>query len=111
MILQTQNYIFKSDVQHDTHEFFNFLLNKVAYILEKEVKKSSPNEGYINIYEGIEGCVVTWVHKIFEDNLIKKMRCFGYDTVTTQDEAFFDFSSTKTLNGDDKLLYETYYNL
>lgn len=63
--------------------------------------------------------VTTWVHEIFQGILTNETRCLCCETVTARDETFLDlsidieqnssltrclknFSSTETLNGDDK---------
>ncbi|KAL7104384.1 hypothetical protein ACP275_08G241100 [Erythranthe tilingii] len=127
--LKKQNEIFRSYMHQDAHEFLNYLLNELVEILEKEAQatKTEP-EGSEKIANGPtnissngppEEPLITWVHKNFQGILTNETRCLRCETVTARDETFLDlsidieqnssitsnlknFSSTETLNADDK---------
>nr|GMC67477.1 ubiquitin carboxyl-terminal hydrolase 3 [Ipomoea batatas] len=130
--LKKQNEIFRSYMHQDAHEFLNYLLNELVDILEKESnavkgdqESSSPTEKIANgpktvLVNGAQKKpLVTWVHKNFQGILTNETRCLRCETVTARDETFFDlsidieqnssitsclknFSSTETLNAEDK---------
>ncbi|KAA8530849.1 hypothetical protein F0562_005527 [Nyssa sinensis] len=119
-------------MHQDAHEFLNYLLNELVDILEKESQaaksdhETSPPEKIANgpkiaLANGAQKePLVTWVHKNFQGILPNETRCVRCETVTARDETFFDlsldieqnssitsclknFSSTETLNAEDKL--------
>ncbi|OAY64319.1 ubiquitin carboxyl-terminal hydrolase 4 [Ananas comosus] len=129
--VKKQNEIFRSYMHQDAHEFLNFLLNELVDILEKEsnATKTSPeassskklaNSPNHNLPNGThKEPRVTWVHTTFQGILTNETRCLRCETVTARDETFFDlsldieqntsitsclknFSSTETLNAEDK---------
>ncbi|XP_072989758.1 ubiquitin carboxyl-terminal hydrolase 4 [Typha latifolia] len=129
--VRKQNELFRSYMHQDAHEFLNFLLNELVDILEKEsdTAKTSPEASSIQkaangVYHtktnGIrKEPLVTWVHKMFQGILTNETRCLRCETVTARDETFLDlsldieqntsitsclknFSSTETLNAEDK---------
>nr|CAD1826348.1 unnamed protein product [Ananas comosus var. bracteatus] len=130
--VRKQNENFRSYMHQDAHEFLNFLLNELVDTLEKEANaaKSSPEtsplpEKIANgprhpLPNGVQKePIVTWVHKSFQGILTNETRCLRCETVTARDETFFDlsldidqnssitsclknFSSTETLNAEDK---------
>ncbi|KAG1334583.1 Ubiquitin carboxyl-terminal hydrolase 4 [Cocos nucifera] len=129
--VKKQNELFRSYMHQDAHEFLNFLLNELVDILEKEnAAKTSPeislsSEKIANGPSHPQGngvrkeTVSTWVHKCFQGILTNETRCLWCETVTARDETFFDlsldidqnssitsclknFSSTETLNAEDK---------
>ncbi|KAJ6378119.1 hypothetical protein OIU78_028371 [Salix suchowensis] len=130
--LKKQNELFRSYMHQDAHEFLNFLLNELVDILEKEAQAvksepetSSPPEKTANGPKHAQANgvskepLVTWVHKNFQGILTNETRCLQCETVTARDETFFDlsldieqnssitsclknFSSTETLNAEDK---------
>ncbi|CAH1427781.1 unnamed protein product [Lactuca virosa] len=117
---------------HDAHEFLNYLLNELVDILEKvsRAAKSDPEScsSSEQIPNGIKTShinghvrepLITWVHKNFQGILTNETRCLRCETVTARDETFLDlsldieqntsitsclknFSSTETLNAEDK---------
>ncbi|XP_023763266.1 ubiquitin carboxyl-terminal hydrolase 3 [Lactuca sativa] len=130
--LKKQNEIFRSYMHQDAHEFLNYLLNELVDILEKESRaaKSDPEScsSSEQIPNGIKTShinghvrepLITWVHKNFQGILTNETRCLRCETVTARDETFLDlsldieqntsitsclknFSSTETLNAEDK---------
>ncbi|XP_072990891.1 ubiquitin carboxyl-terminal hydrolase 4-like isoform X1 [Typha latifolia] len=129
--VKKQNELFRSYMHQDAHEFLNFLLNELVDILEKEsnIAKASPETSLSHkvakspSHPEANGVrkepLVTWVHKSFQGILTNETRCLRCETVTARDEAFFDlsvdieqntsitsclknFSSTETLNAEDK---------
>nr|DAD21949.1 TPA_asm: hypothetical protein HUJ06_023412 [Nelumbo nucifera] len=130
--VKKQNELFRSYMHQDAHEFLNFLLNELVDILEKEShaarsspQTSSPSEKTANGLKSAQANgfqkepLVTWVHKNFQGILTNETRCLRCETVTARDETFLDlsldieqnssitsclknFSSTETLNAEDK---------
>lgn len=123
--LKKQNELFRSYMHQDAHEFLNFLLNELVDILEKEAQASKNDQGMPSekVANGPSSSqrepLVTLVHKNFQGILTNETRCLRCETVTARDETFFDlsldieqntsitsclknFSSTETLNAEDK---------
>uniref|UniRef100_A0A7N0UPS6 ubiquitinyl hydrolase 1 n=1 Tax=Kalanchoe fedtschenkoi TaxID=63787 RepID=A0A7N0UPS6_KALFE len=128
--LKKQNELFRSYMHQDAHEFLNYLLNELAETLAKEARStntgdSSPsreklaNGGTKPVGVVKEEPIVTWVHKIFQGIVTNETKCLQCETVTARDETYLDlsvdieqntsitnclknFSSTETLNGNDK---------
>ncbi|XP_051147198.1 ubiquitin carboxyl-terminal hydrolase 3-like isoform X2 [Andrographis paniculata] len=122
--LRKENDVFRGFMHQDAHEFLNFLLNQLVDILEKESHKAT-NEVAVNgsISGQVNGVkhdqTVNWVHENFQGILTNETRCLWCETVTARDETFLDlsldieqntsitsclknFSSTETLNAEDK---------
>ncbi|KAG5136557.1 hypothetical protein JHK82_021288 [Glycine max] len=124
--LKKQNELFRSYMHQDAHEFLNFLLNELVDILEKEAQAaktdqetSPPSEKAVN---GPKNGQANGVHKeplVTWGILTNETRCLQCETVTARDETFLDlsldieqnssitsclknFSSTETLNAEDK---------
>eukprot|EP00249_Psilotum_nudum_P020728 c27820_g2_i1 orf=254-1048(+) len=130
--VKKQNELFRSYMHQDAHEFLNYLLNELVDILEKEAKAGkSGSEVPVQTDRMVNGVVsglsngshqqpvVTWVHKLFQGILTNETRCLRCETITARDETFLDlsldieqnssitsclrnFSSTETLNAEDK---------
>ena len=97
--LRKENVLFRSLMQNDAQEFFHFLLNDCAELLEKEEKQmrncaNEPGQSKnSNEYdEGRSSEVKTWLHSIFEGVLSNETRCLCCKTVTHRDEKFLDLS-------------------
>ncbi|KAG8071164.1 hypothetical protein GUJ93_ZPchr0006g43624 [Zizania palustris] len=128
--VRKQNELFRNYMHQDAHEFWNFLLNEIIDILEKDCStaNNSPkninseavsNGGVYDLATGGEGPLVTLVHRTFQGILTNETKCLMCETITAKDEPFFDLSvdveqnssltsclknffSTEILNGEDK---------
>ncbi|KAH6799462.1 ubiquitin-specific protease 3 [Perilla frutescens var. frutescens] len=130
--LKKRNEAFRGFMHQDAHEFLNFLLNELVDILEKEAQVAKSDEENLpppeKIADGPNNIssdgpqkepLVTWVDKNFQGVLTNETRCLCCETVTARDEPFLDlsididqnssitsclknFSSTETLNAEDK---------
>jgi len=103
-------------MHQDAHEFFNYLINEVCDTLEREKKA-----GFAPGVDIPPDALKTWVHDIFQGNLVNQTRCLYCENVTSRREAFFDlsldieqnssvtaclkaFSTIETLSKEDKFL-------
>ncbi|EHB14087.1 Ubiquitin carboxyl-terminal hydrolase 46 [Heterocephalus glaber] len=115
-------------MQQDAHEFFNYLLNTIADILQEEKKEEKQN-GKLkndNMNEPAENNKpeLTWIHEIFQGMLTNETQCLNCETVSSKDEDFLDlsvnveqntsiihflrdFSNTETLCSEQKYYCET----
>jgi len=78
--LRAENEMFRGGAQQDAHEFLIYLLNTVAEIHEKEMKKKNPN------------FKKTFVREIFEGTLTNETKCLYCENITSKDESFLDLS-------------------
>ncbi|QDZ21745.1 ubiquitin carboxyl-terminal hydrolase [Chloropicon primus] len=114
--LKKDNELFRSYMHQDAQEFFNYLLNEMCDILEREKREALPKTAVIPPEQ-----LRTWIHDTFQGKLVNETRCLYCENVTSRDETFFDlsldveqnssisaclknFSSTETLGKDDKFL-------
>lgn len=114
--LKKDNELFRSYMHQDAQEFFNYLLNEISDILEREKRAALPAGAGAS-----PDALRTWVHDTFQGKLVNETKCLYCENVTSRDETFFDlsldieqnssitaclkaFSSTETLNRDDKFL-------
>merc|ERR1711959_630487 len=113
------NELFRSYMHQDAQEFFNYLLNEMCDILEREKRAALPKTAVIPPDQ-----LRTWIHDTFQGKLVNETRCLYCENVTSRDETFFDlsldveqnssisaclknFSSTETLGKEDKFLCDS----
>ncbi|KAG1698808.1 Ubiquitin carboxyl-terminal hydrolase 46 [Nymphon striatum] len=97
--LRKENELFDNYLQQDAHEFFNYLLNTIADILqEKQHQNAKSNKNGIipnstsQDQQSSSKPEPTWVHDIFQGTLTNETRCLNCETVSSKDEDFLDLS-------------------
>lgn len=97
--LRKENVNFDNYMQHDAHEFLNYLLNTIADLLQVEkqnqqkgLKSSStpplPSVNPVNSPKPDP----TWIHDIFQGTFTSETRCLNCETVRSREEDFLDLS-------------------
>ncbi|OAF70068.1 hypothetical protein A3Q56_02177 [Intoshia linei] len=72
------NEIFNNDNEHDAHEFFNYILNNIADLVQNDLKHTS--------------CNVNWVYDLFQGVMTNETTCLCCENISTKDEFFIDLS-------------------
>ncbi|XP_071744660.1 ubiquitin carboxyl-terminal hydrolase 46 isoform X2 [Lepeophtheirus salmonis] len=136
--LRKEKVEFDNYMQHDAHEFLNFLINHINEIILAErnqtnTKSSKQSGNGTNAMpnnlnnNGSDANPPTWINDIFQGILTSETRCLNCETVTSKDEDFFDlsidveqntsitnclrnFSNTETLCNDNKFKCDSCYS-
>ena len=112
--LWAENVLFEEYQQQDAHEFFNFLINDVIEILQREA--APPGQQFDRSRH-------TWVHELFGGTSTNEVKCLSCENVTSRTEKFLDlsvdveencsvssclknFSKNETMGGQDKFYCE-----
>lgn len=95
--LRKENVIFDNYMQHDAHEFLNYLLNTIADILQVEKQKPQKNLSLNtphlkNATNQNPKPEPTWIHDIFQGTFTSETRCLNCETVRSREEDFLDLS-------------------
>ncbi|KAI8923501.1 hypothetical protein BC831DRAFT_470701 [Entophlyctis helioformis] len=101
--LKLENEAFRSTMQQDAHEMFNYLLNAVAELLTKQRKEMTekliaaqrfPKDilDARNADSRTSDIPSTWIHALFEGLLTNETKCLNCECVTNRDESFLDLS-------------------
>ncbi|KAL4231014.1 Ubiquitin carboxyl-terminal hydrolase 46 [Mactra antiquata] len=81
--------LFDNFMQQDAHEFLNYLLNRVAELLQAEKQGNKTKNGDNNSQTKPEP---TWVEELFQGTFTNETRCLNCETVSSKDEDFLDLS-------------------
>lgn len=74
--LKEKNYLFRqNNMHHDAHEFFNYLLNEIIEVINKDL--------------GVEN---NWCNDIFQGMITNETKCLNCETITSKHENFLDLS-------------------
>ena len=87
--LKKENEQFDNCLQHDAHEFFIYLLNRIVDLLNEE-KHGTTIESVTHSLASNDS--KNWVHDLFQGLLTNETRCLNCDTISAKDEAFLDLS-------------------
>lgn len=94
--LRKENLSFDNYMQHDAHEFLNYLLNTVADLLQAEklqAKMKVVNGSTDGASTGPTAKLEpTWIHQIFQGTFTSETRCLNCETVRSKEEDFLDLS-------------------
>ncbi|ESN98961.1 hypothetical protein HELRODRAFT_107093 [Helobdella robusta] len=101
--LRKENGAFDNYLQHDAHEFLNYLLNTIADILQVEKQSQQKGSklsstlpvlqsGSINPSNTMPKSEPTWIHDIFQGTFTSETRCLNCETVRSREEDFLDLS-------------------
>ncbi|KJE97465.1 ubiquitin specific peptidase 12 [Capsaspora owczarzaki ATCC 30864] len=107
--LRKENELFRGYMHQDAHEFFNYLVNTLVELLQREIKdarqlqqasrKSSAASGSAAAAAAPTSSsaptakeIKTWVHDIFEGTLTNETKCLTCESVSSKDESFLDLS-------------------
>ncbi|KAL3315818.1 Ubiquitin carboxyl-terminal hydrolase 46 [Cichlidogyrus casuarinus] len=126
--LKKENTSFDNFLQQDAHEFLNYLLNRIADLLQCEknlnnhitAKNADSKFATGQKFFSEAG---NWIHDIFQGTLTNETKCLNCETVRTKDEDFIDlsvdveqdtsishclqcFSNTETIQSDNKYYCE-----
>ena len=83
-------------MKQDAHEFLNYLLNTIAYILQEERKQEKQNGRLPNGNIDSENNSTpdpTWVHEIFQGTLTNETRCLTCETVSISENVIQNTSN------------------
>lgn len=74
--LKEKNFLFRqNNMHHDAHEFFNYLLNEIIEVINKDVGPEN-----------------NWCNDIFQGMITNETKCLNCETVTSKHENFLDLS-------------------
>jgi ubiquitin carboxyl-terminal hydrolase 9/13 len=74
--LKEKNVLFRqNNMHHDAHEFFNYLLNEIIEVLDKDLGPEN-----------------NWCNEIFQGMITNETKCLNCETVTSKHEYFLDLS-------------------
>ena len=119
--IKDSNTLFDNDEHHDSHEFINWLLDKVH---EDYVRNSSARPGSRSDASASEQPPSSFVSELFMGKLLNVVTCVACETPSRREETFFNlsldveqnasliycmqrFSVKELLNQDNKLMCET----
>lgn len=86
--LRKEYELFDNYMQQDAHEFLNYLLNRVAELLQAEKQGNKAKNGEIAQSKQEP----TWVEELFQGTFTNETRCLNCETVSSKDEDFLDLS-------------------
>ncbi|KAI3641193.1 hypothetical protein MIR68_000799 [Amoeboaphelidium protococcarum] len=87
--LRQVNEQFRAPIHHDAHEFFNYLINNIAEVLQKQNADLQKLQGDNSLDQPTEK---TWIHKLFEGELVNETKCLHCECATYRSEPFLDLS-------------------
>jgi len=88
--LRKENISFDNYMQHDAHEFLNYLLNTVADLLQAEKQQQKAKS--LSAGQTPSKPELTWIHDIFQGTFTSETRCLNCETVRSKEEDFLDLS-------------------
>mmetsp|Transcript_5512 Transcript_5512/g.7369 ORF Transcript_5512/g.7369 Transcript_5512/m.7369 type:complete len:144 (+) Transcript_5512:516-947(+) len=90
--IKDSNALFDNDEHHDSHEFINWLLDKVHEdFLRNESARAANNRGSAAAQDGQAGAS-SFVQDLFQGKLVNVVTCVTCETTTRRQETFFNLS-------------------
>lgn len=88
LALKASNQLFDNDEHHDSHEFINWLLDKVHEDFLKAITAARNAAGAAEAEEP----ATSFVQELFMGKLLNVVTCVSCETTTRREETFFNLS-------------------